>query len=156
MNKAIVSKILITLGFLFAYRVLAYIPVPGVDASVIKSFFDGNAGNVLGMFNMFSGNAVERFSIISLGIMPYITASIIMELLAATFPALAKMKKERDTMIKYMQTVRYLTVLITLVQAVGVSLGIRGGIEGAILIDDTALFVTIAAISMLSGTMILM
>lgn len=156
MNKAIVSKILITLGFLFAYRVLAYIPVPGVDASVIKGFFDGNAGNVLGMFNMFSGNAVERFSIISLGIMPYITASIIMELLAATFPALAKMKKERDTMIKYMQTVRYLTVLITLVQAVGVSLGIRGGIEGAILIDDTALFVTIAAISMLSGTMILM
>lgn len=156
MNKAIVSKILITLGFLFAYRVLAYIPVPGVDASVIKSFFDGNAGNVLGMFNMFSGNAVERFSIISLGIMPYITASIIMELLAATFPALAKMKKERDTMIKYMQTVRYLTVLITLVQAVGVSLGIRSGIEGAILIDDTALFVTIAAISMLSGTMILM
>ncbi|MDE6978615.1 MAG: preprotein translocase subunit SecY [Helicobacter sp.] len=156
MNKAIVSKILITLGFLFAYRVLAYIPVPGVDASVIKSFFDGNAANVLGMFNMFSGNAVERFSIISLGIMPYITASIIMELLAATFPALAKMKKERDTMIKYMQTVRYLTVLITLVQAVGVSLGIRSGIEGAILIDDTALFVTIAAISMLSGTMILM
>lgn len=156
MNKAIVSKILITLGFLFAYRVLAYIPVPGVDASVIKSFFDGNAGNVLGMFNMFSGNAVERFSIISLGIMPYITASIIMELLAATFPALAKMKKERDTMIKYMQVVRYLTVLITLVQAVGVSLGIRSGIEGAILIDDTALFVTIAAISMLSGTMILM
>lgn len=156
MNKAIVSKILITLGFLFAYRVLAYIPVPGVDASVIKSFFDGNAGNVLGMFNMFSGNAVERFSIISLGIMPYITASIIMELLAATFPALAKMKKERDTMIKYMQIVRYLTVLITLVQAVGVSLGIRSGIEGAILIDDTALFVTIAAISMLSGTMILM
>ena len=156
MNKAIVSKILITLGFLFVYRVLAYIPVPGVDASVIKSFFDGNAGNVLGMFNMFSGNAVERFSIISLGIMPYITASIIMELLAATFPALAKMKKERDTMIKYMQIVRYLTVLITLVQAVGVSLGIRSGIEGAILIDDTALFVTIAAISMLSGTMILM
>lgn len=156
MNKAIVSKILITLGFLFAYRVLAYIPVPGVDASVIKSFFDGNAGNVLGMFNMFSGNAVERFSIISLGIMPYITASIIMELLAATFPSLAKMKKERDTMIKYMQIVRYLTVLITLVQAVGVSLGIRSGIEGAILIDDMALFVTIAAISMLSGTMILM
>ncbi len=156
MNKAIVSKILITLGFLFAYRVLAYIPVPGVDAAVIKSFFDGNASNVLGMFNMFSGNAVERFSIISLGIMPYITASIIMELLAATFPALAKMKKERDTMIKYMQIVRYLTVLITLVQAVGVSLGIRSGIEGAILIGDTLLFVTIAAISMLSGTMILM
>lgn len=156
MNKAIVNKILITLGFLLAYRVLAYVPVPGVDASVIKSFFDGNATNALGLFNMFSGNAVERFSIISLGIMPYITASIIMELLAATFPSLGKMKKERDSMVKYMQIVRYLTVAITLVQSIGVSFGIRSGIEGAILIDDVYLFVVISAISMLSGTMILM
>lgn len=93
MSKTIVNKILITLGFLLAYRVLAYVPVPGVDTSVIKTFFDNNASNALGLFNMFSGNAVERLSIISLGIMPYITASIIMELLAATFPNLGKMKK---------------------------------------------------------------
>lgn len=98
MNKTIVNKILITLGFLLAYRVLAYVPVPGVDTTVIKAFFDNNASNALGLFNMFSGNAVERLSIISLGIMPYITASIIMELLAATFPNLGKMKKERDGM----------------------------------------------------------
>ncbi|PUD43797.1 preprotein translocase subunit SecY, partial [Helicobacter pylori] len=109
MNKAIASKILITLGFLFLYRVLAYIPIPGVDLAAIKAFFDSNSNNALGLFNMFSGNAVSRLSIISLGIMPYITSSIIMELLSATFPNLAKMKKERDGMQKYMQIVRYLT-----------------------------------------------
>lgn len=120
MTRSIVNKILITLAFLLAYRILAYVPVPGVDVSIIKSFIDDNANNALGLFNMFSGNAVERFSIISLGIMPYITASIIMELLAATFPNLAKMKKERDGMQKYMQIVRYVTIAITIVQAVSV------------------------------------
>lgn len=159
MPKSLVTKILITLGFLFLYRLLAYVPVPGVDAAVIKSFFDSNADNALGLFNMFSGNAVERFSIISLGIMPYITASIIMELLAATFPNLGKLKKERDGMVKYMQIVRYATVVITLVQAVGVSIGLQSisgeGGASAILVDGQ-LFILIAAISMLSGTMMLM
>ncbi|MCH5322759.1 MAG: preprotein translocase subunit SecY [Helicobacter sp.] len=158
MNKTIVNKILITLGFLLAYRVLAYVPVPGVDTGVIKAFFDNNAANALGLFNMFSGNAVERLSIISLGIMPYITASIIMELLAATFPELAKMKKERDGMQKYMQIVRYATVVITLIQAIGVSVGLRSlgnGPNGAILIDLN-LFIAISAFSMLCGTMMLM
>lgn len=93
MNQQLVNKILITIGFLFIFRLLAYVPVPGVDTAVIASFFDDHAADALGLFNMFSGNAVERLSIISLGIMPYITASIIMELLAATFPNLAQMKK---------------------------------------------------------------
>ncbi len=159
MSKSLVNKILITLGFLFLYRVLAYVPVPGVNIDVVKEFFDSQAGNALGMFNMFSGNAVRRLSIISLGIMPYITASIIMELLAATFPTLAQMKKERDGMTKYMQIIRYATIAITLIQAIGVSIGLhsltgRGG-ESAIMIDMPT-FVTIAAISMLAGTMILM
>ncbi len=159
MNKALLNKILITLGFLFIYRVLAYVPVPGVNIDVVKEFFDSQAGNALGLFNMFSGNAVERLSIISLGIMPYITASIIMELLAATFPSLGQMKKERDGMVKYMQIIRYATIAITLVQAVGVSIGLqsltgRGG-ESAIMIDMPT-FITVAAISMLAGTMILM
>lgn len=159
MNKALLNKIFITLGFLFLYRVLAYVPVPGVNIDVVKEFFDSQAGNALGMFNMFSGNAVSRLSIISLGIMPYITASIIMELLAATFPSLGQMKKERDGMVKYMQIIRYATIAITLVQAVGVSIGLqsltgRGG-ESAIMIDMPT-FVTVAAISMLAGTMILM
>ncbi|MRJ03386.1 MAG: preprotein translocase subunit SecY [Epsilonproteobacteria bacterium] len=159
MNRSLVNKILITLGFLFLYRVLAYVPVPGVNIDVVKEFFDSQAGNALGMFNMFSGNAVRRLSIISLGIMPYITASIIMELLAATFPSLAQMKKERDGMTKYMQIIRYATIVITLIQAIGVSIGLshltgRGG-ESAIMIDLPT-FITIAAISMLAGTMILM
>lgn len=159
MDKSLVNKIFITLGFLLAYRILAYVPVPGVNIEVVKEFFDANSANALGLFNMFSGNALERLSIISLGIMPYITASIIMELLAATFPELGKMKKERDGMVKYMQIIRYATIAITLVQAVGVSFGLqsltgRAG-EGAVSIDHS-LFVAISAVSMLAGTMMLM
>jgi len=153
MSNALTQKILITFGFLFAYRVLAYVPVPGVDASVIASFFDG-AGGAGGMMNMFSGGAMRRFSIISLGIMPYITASIVMELLAATFPAIGQMKKERDGMQKYMQIIRYATIVITLVQAFGVSMGLQN-MNGAVLIDPMT-FTIITSISMLTGTMLLM
>jgi len=159
MSQDLTKKILVTLGFIFAYRILAYVPVPGVNLAVIKEFFDSNSSNALGMFNMFSGNAAQRLSIISLGIMPYITASIIMELLAATFPTLGKMKKERDGMVKYMQIIRYATIVITIIQAIGVSVGLgslsgRAG-ESAIMIDMTT-FTAIAAASMLTGTMLLM
>ncbi len=157
--NTLTKKILITLGFLFAYRVLAYIPTPGVDLDVIKNFFDQNTNNALGMANMFSGNALRRLSIISLGIMPYITASIVMELLAATFPALGQMKKERDGMQKYMQIIRYFTIFITIVQAIGVSIGLQSmtGSHGqsAVMIDSTT-FVALATFSMLTGTMLLM
>ncbi|ELI2858681.1 preprotein translocase subunit SecY [Campylobacter jejuni] len=160
MNRALTNKILITLAFLFAYRVLAYVPVPGVNADVIAEFFNNNQNNALGLFNVFSGGAAERFSIISLGIMPYITASIIMELLAATFPNIGKMKKERDSMQKYMQIIRYATIVITLVQSIGVAIGLqslhgRGG-AGAIMIEDLNMFIALCAISMLAGTMLLM
>ena len=152
MSNALTQKILITFGFLFAYRVLAYVPVPGVDTAVIASFFNGSgAGD---MMNMFSGGAIQRFSIISLGIMPYITASIVMELLAATFPAIGQMKKERDGMQKYMQIIRYATIVITLVQAFGVSVGLQS-MEGAVLIDPLT-FTIITTVSMLTGTMLLM
>jgi preprotein translocase subunit SecY len=159
MNQQLVNKILITIGFLFIYRLLAYVPVPGVDTAVIASFFDSHQADALGLFNMFSGKAVERLSIISLGIMPYITASIIMELLAATFPNLAQMKKERDGMVKYMQIIRYATIAITIVQAIGVSIGLqsmtgKGGMS-AILVDHST-FVLLATVSMLAGTMLLM
>jgi len=159
MNQQLINKILITIGFLFIYRLLAYVPVPGVDTAVIASFFESHSSDALGLFNMFSGNAVQRLSVISLGIMPYITASIIMELLAATFPNLGQMKKERDGMVKYMQIIRYATIAITLVQAVGVSIGLQSmtGKDGssAILMDHST-FVMVAAISMLAGTMMLM
>ena len=159
MSKDLINKMLITLGFLFIYRVLAYVTVPGVNIDVVAQFFDSNSNNALGLVNMFSGNAVQRLSIISLGIMPYITASIIMELLAATFPNLGRMKKERDGMVKYMQIIRYATVGLTLVQAVGVSMGLQSltgkGGESAIMMD-MGTFVPIAAASMLAGTMLLM
>ncbi len=152
MSNALTQKILITFGFLFAYRVLAYVPVPGVDTAVIASFFNGQG--VGDMVNMFSGGAIERFSIISLGIMPYITASIVMELMAATFPAIGQMKKERDGMQKYMQIIRYATIVITLVQAFGVSVGLQN-MNGAVLIDPMT-FTIITTVSMLTGTMLLM
>jgi preprotein translocase subunit SecY len=159
MSKDLINKILITLGFILLYRVLAYVPVPGVDLTVVKEFFDSNSNNALGLVNMFSGNAVERLSIISLGIMPYITASIIMELLAATFPTLGKMKKERDGMQKYMQIIRYATIGITFVQAIGVSMGLNSltGAAGqsAIMIDMNT-FIAVATISMIAGTVMLM
>ncbi len=161
MSSALTQKILITFGFLFAYRVLAYIPVPGVDTAIIASFFDAhnNGGGMLGMANMFSGNAIRRMSIISLGIMPYITASIVMELLAATFPTIGQMKKERDGMQKYMQIIRYATIFITIVQAFGVSMGLQSmtGSNGAsaVMIDPMT-FTFLTTISMLTGTMLLM
>lgn len=158
MSKDLRDKILITLAFIFVYRLLSYVPVPGVNIDVIKQFFDDNSGNALGMVNMFSGDAVSRLSIISLGIMPYITASIIMELLAATFPALSQMKKERDGMQKYMQIIRYATVVITFVQAIGVSMGLQslGSSGNPAITIDMSLFIPIAAFSMLAGTMMLM
>ncbi len=159
MNKDLLNKILITLGFILIYRMLAYVPVPGVDLDVIKEFFDTNSNNALGLANMFSGNAVERMSIISLGIMPYITASIIMELLAATFPSLGKMKKERDGMQKYMQIIRYATIVITIIQAIGVSMGLNsltGKTGASAIMLDLNTFIFIATISMLTGTMLLM
>ena len=159
MGNALTQKILITLGFLFAYRVLAYIPTPGVDLAIIKDFFDSSKGGLGGMANLFSGGAVSRLSIISLGIMPYITASIVMELLAATFPALGQMKKESDGMQKYMQIIRYFTILITVVQAVGVSVMLQNmtGHNGqsAVMIDSTT-FTVLTIFSMLTGTMLLM
>ncbi len=159
MSKSLLNKIFITLGFLLAYRMLAYVPVPGVNIDIVKEFFDTNSSNALGLFNMFSGKAVERLSIISLGIMPYITASIIMELLAATFPNLGKMKKERDGMVKYMQIIRYATIAITLIQAIGVSVGLQNltgkSGESAIMIDMNT-FIAVSAFSMLTGTMLLM
>ena len=154
----IAKKILITLGFLLIYRVLAYVPVPGVNIDVIKDFFSGHQNDALGLLNMFSGNAVSRMSIIALGVMPYITASIIMELLAATFPRLGELKKDSQGFQKYMKIIKYATVGIAFVQAIGIAMGLttmtgKMG-ESAVMIDKTT-FVILTAFTMLAGTMIL-
>ena len=152
------KKILITLGFLFIYRILAYVPVPGVNLDVIKDFFSMHQHDALGMLNMFSGNAVQRMSIIALGVMPYITASIIMELLAATFPGLGELKKDSQGFQKYLKIIKYSTVAIAFVQAIGIAMGLtsltgRGG-ESAVMIN-TSTFVILTAITMTAGTMLL-
>ena len=152
------KKILITLGFLLIYRILAYVPVPGVNIDVIKDFFDMHQNDALGMLNMFSGNAVERMSIIALGVMPYITASIIMELLAATFPSLGELKKDSQGFQKYLKIIKYSTVAIAFIQAIGISMGLtsmtgKAG-EPAVMIDTTT-FVILTAITMTAGTMFL-
>jgi len=154
----IAKKILITLGFLLIYRVLAYVPVPGVNIDVIKDFFAGHQNDALGLLNMFSGNAVERMSIIALGVMPYITASIIMELLAATFPKLGELKKDSQGFQKYMKIIKYATVAIAFIQAIGIAMGLttmtgKMG-ESAVMIDKTT-FIILTAFTMLAGTMIL-
>jgi preprotein translocase subunit SecY len=154
----IAKKILITLGFLLIYRVLAYVPVPGVNIDVIKDFFAGHQNDALGLLNMFSGNAVKRMSIIALGVMPYITASIIMELLAATFPQLGELKKDSQGFQKYMKIIKYATVAIAFVQAIGIAIGLtnmtgRMG-ESAVMIDKTT-FIFLTAFTMLGGTMLL-
>jgi preprotein translocase subunit SecY len=154
----VAKKILITLGFLLIYRVLAYVPVPGVNLEVIKDFFAGHQNDALGLLNMFSGNAVSRMSIIALGVMPYITASIIMELLAATFPKLGELKKDSQGFQKYMKIIKYATVAIAFIQAIGIAIGLtsmtgRMG-ESAVMIDTTT-FVILTAFSMLGGTMLL-
>ena len=152
------KKILITLGFLLIYRVLAYVPVPGVNLDVIKDFFDMHQHDALGMLNMFSGNAVRRMSIIALGVMPYITASIIMELLAATFPSLGELKKDSQSFQKYLKIIKYSTVAIAFIQSIGIAMGLtsltgRGG-ESAVMINTTT-FVILAAFTMTAGTMLL-
>jgi len=154
----IAKKILITLGFLLIYRILAYVPVPGVNIDVIKDFFSGHQNDALGLLNMFSGNAVERMSIIALGVMPYITASIIMELLAATFPGLGELKKDSQGFQKYMKIIKYATVAIAFIQAIGIAMGLtsmtgKAG-ESAVMIDKTT-FVILTAFTMMAGTMIL-
>ena len=156
--NVIAKKILITLGFLLIYRILAYVPVPGVNIDVIKEFFSGHQNDALGLLNMFSGNAVERMSIIALGVMPYITASIIMELLAATFPKLGELKKDSQGFQKYMQIIKYSTVAIGFIQAIGIAMGLtsmtgRGGVS-AVMIDTTD-FIILTAFSMVGGTMLL-
>ena len=90
------QRLLFLLGALVVFRIGAHIPVPGIDPNVLAGFFEGQQGGMLGMFNMFSGGALRRFTIFALGIMPYISASIIMQLMTAVYPALDQLRKEGE------------------------------------------------------------
>ena len=119
-------KILITLGLLFVYRVGVHVPTPGIDATALASFFAAASGTLFSMFNMFSGGALERLSIFALGIMPYISASIILELMTVVVPHLAQLKKEGDAgRKKKTQYTRYGTVVLSIIQGFGISVGLE-------------------------------
>ncbi|NIB44481.1 preprotein translocase subunit SecY [Pseudomaricurvus alkylphenolicus] len=130
-NQKGLGELWARLRFLFlaivVYRIGTHIPVPGIDPERLATLFNQNQGTILGLFNMFSGGALERMSILALGIMPYISASIIMQLMSAVTPSLEQLKKEGDAgRRKINQYTRYLTVLLALVQGTGMAVGFSG------------------------------
>jgi preprotein translocase subunit SecY len=154
------QRIWFTLGALLVYRLGTYIPLPGVDASVIGEMFaQRGGGGILGMFDMFSGGALSRMTVFALNIMPYISASIIIQLMSAAIPALETLKKEGEQGRKRLnQYTRYLTVVIAMLQAYGIAIGLEGmrGSFGAAVIDPGMFFRLSCVVSLVGGTMFLM
>src|SRR6201995_4348462 len=153
------KRIWFTLGALLVYRLGTYIPVPGVDASVMGEMLQQNGGGILGMFDMFSGGALGRMTVFALNIMPYISASIIVQLMSAAIPQLETLKKEGESGRKKLnQYTRYLTVLIAIVQSYGISVGLEGmrGQFGSAVIDPGLFFRVSCVVTLVGGTMFLM
>jgi preprotein translocase subunit SecY len=153
------SRIWFTLGALVIYRLGTYIPIPGIDPGILQDVFSRNAGGILGMFDMFSGGALGRMTIFALNIMPYISASIIIQLLTAVSPTLEALKKEGESGRKKLnQYTRYGTVLLAAVQSYGIAVGIEGmraGTQSAVI--DPGLFFRLTTVVTLScGTVFLM
>jgi preprotein translocase subunit SecY len=120
------KRILFTLGLLIVYRVGVHVPVPGIDSVALSSFFAQAEGTIFGIFNMFSGGAFERLSVFALGIMPYISASIILQLLTVVIPHLEQLKKEGEQgRKKITQYTRYGTVVLSIIQGFGISVGLE-------------------------------
>ncbi|MEQ9181235.1 MAG: preprotein translocase subunit SecY [Nitratireductor sp.] len=149
------KRIWFTLGALLVYRLGTYIPIPGINPEAFAQAFEQQSGGVLGMFNMFAGGAVERMAIFALGIMPYISASIIMQLMTSVVPTLEQLKKEGEQGRKVInQYTRYGTVLLATVQAYGITVGLE---SGANIVTDPGWFFRISAvITLVGGTMFLM
>ncbi len=149
------SRLFFVLGALIVYRLGAHIPVPGIDPVVLAKLFESQSGGILGMFNMFSGGALSRFTVFALGIMPYISASIIMQLMAAVSPQLEQLKKEgeagRRIITKY---TRYGTVVLATFQALGIAIMLEG--QPGLVLDPGMAFRLTAVITLVSGTMFLM
>src|SRR5512135_3624134 len=121
------KRIWFTLGALVIYRLGTYIPLPGIDPLVLQEIFHQQGGGLLGVLNMFAGGALQRMTIFALNIMPYISASIIIQLLTAVSPTLDTLKKEGESGRKKLnQYTRYLTVLLATVQAYGLAVGLEG------------------------------
>ncbi|MBM10262.1 MAG: preprotein translocase subunit SecY [Magnetovibrio sp.] len=153
------KRIWFTLGALVVYRLGTFVPLPGIDAAVLADIFRQNQGGILGMFDMFAGGALGRMSIFALNIMPYISASIIMQLMSAVSPQLEAIKKEGESGRKKInQYTRYLTVAICALQAYGISVGIEGmsTSQGAAVSDPGMFFRFSVVITLVGGTLFLM
>jgi preprotein translocase subunit SecY len=153
------KRIWFTLGALIVYRLGTYIPVPGVDATVMGQLLAQHQGGILGMFDMFTGGALGRMTVFALNIMPYISASIIVQLLSTALPSLEAMKKEGEAGRKKLnQYTRYLTVIIALFQAYGIAVGLENmhSQAGSAVVDPGAFFLLSSVVTLVGGTMFLM
>lgn len=151
-------RLLFVLGALVVYRIGTFIPVPGINPIAVASFFEQHSGTILDMFNMFSGGALERLSIFALGVMPYISSAIIMQLLAVTVPYLQQLKKEGESgRRKITQYTRYGTVFLALFQSIGISIALSGQtIQGMpMALTPTHVFIPTVVVSLVTGTMFL-
>jgi preprotein translocase subunit SecY len=153
------QRLLFLVGALLVYRIGTFIPVPGVNPEALAILFEQNQGSILDMFNMFSGGALQRASLFALGIMPYISASIIVQLMSSVIPKLEQLKKEGEQgRRKITQYTRYGTVFLATFQAIGISIALQGQTAGgsAIVTHAGYGFVFTAAVSLVTGTMFLM
>ncbi len=153
------KRILFTLFMLGVFRIATQVPTPGVDAAALRSFFEGMQGSLFGVFNTFSGGALKRFSVLALGIMPYITSSIIFSLLTVSFPRLAEIQKEPGGYKKINKWSRYATVLLCAIQGYGLAVGLemtKGQSGLPIVIDPGMSFRLMTVITLSAGTVFLM
>ena len=148
------QRLFFLLGALIVYRIGTFIPVPGIDPVALQRFFESQQGTILNMVNMFSGGAIERLSIFALGVMPYISASIIIQMMAVVVPQLAAIKKEGESgRRKLTQYTRYGTVVLAAVQAVSAAIALQN--QGVVIAAGPQ-FVFVAAVTLIAGTMFLM
>jgi preprotein translocase subunit SecY len=151
------KRIWFTLGALLVYRLGTYIPLPGIDPTAWDKIFNQQAGGILGMFNMFAGGGIHRMAIFALTIMPYISASIIIQLMTTVSPTLEQLKKEGEQGRKMInQYTRYLTVFLAALQAYGIAIGLEGAGTGSVVSDPGFFFRISTVITLTGGTMFLM
>ena len=152
------QRLLFLLGAIVVFRIGTFIPVPGIDPGAMADLFEQQRGTILDMFNMFSGGALERLSIFALGIMPYISASIIMQLMSHVIPTLEQLRKEGNTgRRKITQYTRYLTVALASFQSVGVAVALQSQVVNGqpVVVIAGVSFIFIAAVTLVTGTMFL-
>src|SRR3954467_1270504 len=152
------TRVLFTLAMLAVYRLGGHIPTPGINADLLSQFFDQQRGTVLGFVDLFSGGNLRRLTIFALGIMPYITASIILQLLTVVYEPLAKMQKEGELgRKKITQWTRYVTVVLGAIQSFGIALTLEKGYFGEqVVLNPGPLFVFTTVITLTTGTAFIM